>query len=111
MRSLFDLPAPAPALPSSPLLADVCEAKHLGNAESQVAFASVQPSTGKTRQDILAWLKRVRRGSPKEYAVAANRPLNTISGRWSELKRDGLIRPANTKHDGSMQYELNGDVT
>lgn len=97
-RSLFDEP-PKPSR-------DICARKHQGAAGSEAAFNRIRPHLSESHASILNWLRQVGPGTAKEYADYADRQLNTISGRFSELKRDGLILPTGEYRDGACIYRL-----
>lgn len=64
--------------------------------ESQGAYERVRPSIGDEQARILAWLRDRgdKGGTAREYALHAGKPLHAVSGRFSELAHDGLIRKA-----------------
>lgn len=90
MTSLFH-----PNLPVRPHFdgADICSNRHLGNPESIAAHSRVAPSLLTDRARVLDAIRASgSRGlTAKEYADNENVQLNTISGRFTELKRDGRI--------------------
>jgi hypothetical protein len=69
--------------------------------ESQAAFKRVTPTLRETHARILAWLEQrgAAGGTSKEFAAHEGVELHTISGRFSELKRDGKIRPNGVVRD------------
>jgi len=77
-------------------LLDVCRNRHLGNPQSVVA----NPSMGRKRRDK-AWVFEIIGSSKgvtsKEIALRMGRRLNCISGRISELKKEGLVRVDGTR--------------
>lgn len=84
-------------------LFDISENRHLGNAESQKAFKALQGVMPKMRQDALDWIKaRGQGGTSQEYADSLGVPINKVSGRFSELKRDGLIRKTGVRNRGGV---------
>jgi DNA-binding IclR family transcriptional regulator len=40
----------------------------------------------------------------KEYAEKSNKPLNTVSGRFTELARDGWIERTSERRDGAAVW-------
>ena len=86
--SLWDQPKPA---------VDITANRHGGNPESQAAFESRDRDGD--RQLVIEFLRR--RGdqgcTADEFAAHVGRQLNTLSGRFSELKRDGVIVPNGQK--------------
>lgn len=80
---------------------------------SQEAFERIKPHRDSERGQILAWLRErgADGGSAKEYAKEVGRPFNAISGRWSELKLKGRIRPTGLRRDGAMVYVVNPEVS
>ena len=73
---------------------DICQNKHGGNAESIEAFITT-PETCRTKQRLAIQLLARQRGlhgiTTDEAAEHFDAPPNSISGRLSELKRDGLL--------------------
>lgn len=89
-------------------LFDVCAARHKGNAES--VAANRRNSMHRTRQQAEV-LEAVRAAGEngltcRELAERWGVGMNTISGRFSELKRAGLIRNAGVR-DGCGVYVAN----
>jgi len=82
---------------------DICKNRHRGSEESIAAFRRMRPIAARNR--VMA---DIRRAGPqgitaKELAEHWNVGLNTISGRFSELKKDGLIRKIGVR-DGCGVY-------
>lgn len=73
---------------------DVCENRHGGNPESVEAFLSTPPDC-RTRQRIAIHKFAKSKGSygitTDEVAQELSVPPNSVSGRLSEMKRDGLL--------------------
>jgi hypothetical protein len=105
--SLFNFDAHGGAsVPKPP--EDITARKHGGNPQSEDAFQRQAPHIGRDQGEIMAWLmaRGDRGGTAKEYAHDAGRELNTISGRFSELKRDGKIVPTGERRDGCAVYRI-----
>lgn len=85
---------------------DVCERKHGGNAESQAAFERLSEHLTESRQDVLfAVSKKLDGGATsKEVADALGKPLNAISGRLTELAREGWIERTGERRDGAAVW-------
>jgi hypothetical protein len=89
--------------------ADITAGRHGGNPQSEAAHAKVQPTAAAERARVLEWLKHRGRGggSRKEYLDYVNtcdgttRGLNCVSGRFSELLREGLIAETGRTDAGS----------
>lgn len=62
------------------------------NEQSRAAHAVAAPHKGSVKAEIIAWLRRRGRGTCEEFCVESDRAVNAVSGRFFELKRDGLIR-------------------
>ena len=79
-------------------ISDVCWNRHRGNPQSIEA----NPAMRNKRRDR-AWVYEIIRCSKgvtsKEIANQMGRQLNCISGRISELKRDGMVK-VNGSRDG-----------
>lgn len=73
---------------------DVCENRHGGNSESMEAFVTT-PATCRKKQRMaiqaLAKQRGLRGITTDEVAQHFNATPNSVSGRLSELKRDGLL--------------------
>lgn len=77
---------------NTPDLFDICRNRHKGNEESHKANLRVNKKLQRERV-----LSAIRNAGPvgltcRELAELWDVGMNTISGRFSELKRDGLIR-------------------
>lgn len=88
---------------------DPCERKHRGSETSIAAHQKVVHSKQETYKKIMVLLKS--RGSfgatSKEIAYAFGVELNTISGRFSELKMMGWIKPTELRRGGASVLILN----
>lgn len=98
-QNLFNL---GPYGVSSPA-PDICSGKHGGAETSAEAFNAIAPSIATAQAAALAWLLSRGRygGTTKEYAAEVGKGLNEVSGRFSELKRDGLAVKTTGRRDGS----------
>ena len=70
---------------------DICANRHKNNPQSELAFKKVKLQ--KDRNTILDFLDKNNTGHSKQLARFMGKPLNCISGRISDLKKDGLIEP------------------
>lgn len=72
---------------------DICKSRHRGNTESDAAFDKTKDAIPHQRQKVFdAIQKRPKLGfTCKELAEMWGVGMNAISGRFSELKRDGMI--------------------
>lgn len=86
--------------------ADICQNKHGGNAESQAAFESVEHSITKMQSYVfLEVSKSLSKGiTSKEVAEALGKPLNAISGRLTELAREGWIDRTGERREGAAVW-------
>tara|TARA_R110000764_G_scaffold17520_2_gene48143 strand:+ start:479 stop:868 length:390 start_codon:yes stop_codon:yes gene_type:complete len=84
---------------------DICANKHQGNAESVAAHDSIKPSLPKRRMLILS-IFLTGRYTPKQVASMMLAQLNTISGRFTELKEMGLLEPTGDRVEGSAVLRL-----
>ncbi len=73
---------------------DPCAGKHGGNAQSEEAFTKIVADLPKRRAEVLAYVRREGKATTKTFARYMGHPeaVNRYSGRFAELKRDGLIR-------------------
>jgi len=82
---------------------DPCERKHKGNAQSIEAHKRVLHSKQETYKRIMALISS--RGefgaTSKEIAYAFGVELNTISGRFSELKAMRWLRESGERREGA----------
>ncbi len=87
------------------LLFDICETRHGGNAHSVAANKRADKLAD--RQAIIEFLRAHGKGYSKEIARAMKKPLNALSGRFSELKRDNVIEIIpNVSAEGCAIYRL-----
>lgn len=70
---------------------DICAGKHGGNEESEAAFERALNGMPNARMAVFKACWRPGGVSCRELAAEWNVDMNTISGRFSELKRDDLI--------------------
>ena len=86
---------------------DICENKHGGIWTSQKAFERAKPNMAKERlQVLMAVEKSLNEGiTSKEYAEQAGKPLNAVSGRFTELARDGWIVRNNETRGGAAVWQ------
>jgi len=86
---------------------DICENKHGGKFTSRAAFKRAQPKMSKSRQDVLFAVEMsLDIGlTAKEYAQKNGLQLNTISGRFTELARDGWIMQTDEKRNGCAVWK------
>lgn len=77
-------------------LADPCAGKHGGAPTSVAAWDAAKLTAGQRRQQILAWLhgRGAGGGTADEFAAEFDLTPNSISGRFSELAKQHLIRRA-----------------
>jgi len=78
-------------LPLPPTLPDVCRIKHGGHPRSEDANAVVHPHKNSIRRRIYEALRVWGPMTLDELVVALNLPIQTASGRVSELKQRNLI--------------------
>lgn len=80
-------------------LTDISKNRHGGNAESESAFHKISPRLPERRKIVLSLIRNA--GSKGLTTLEASELLettpNAISGRFSELKRDGLIEKIGTR--------------
>ena len=87
---------------------DICQSRHQGSEESVVAFETkIKPSLSQSRAKVLAAIKAAGQDgiTCKELAASWGVGMNKISGRFSDLKRAGLIAPAGPARDGSKPLQ------
>jgi DNA-binding transcriptional ArsR family regulator len=90
-----------------PDLLDICEGRHGGNEESAAAHRRAAKSTSYWRARILEEIRAAgHQGlTAKEAAVAIGKQLNTISGRFAELFKAGLIYRHGRRDGAAVNYE------
>lgn len=88
---------------------DITAAKHGGNAESEAAYMRASATMALRRAEVLALIKAIGRNGMtcKEVARVMGVEMHAVSGRISELKRDGLIRPNGERRDGGAVLVAN----
>jgi DNA-binding MarR family transcriptional regulator len=88
-----------PAEPSNSLgeLFDICSNRHKGNTESTAAFQSIRGRLTAQQQRVLNCIRNSEGLTCNEIAEKLGATPNEISGRCSELKRNGEIRKSGTR--------------
>lgn len=106
MPDLFDFAEPEPEpmarlVATVELVADPCAGKHGGAETSVAAWDAAAPHAESDCQQVLNWLGTCATLglTADEFAIAVGKPLNAVSGRFSQLKARGLI-VARAKNDG-----------
>lgn len=85
------------------LTADICRNRHDGNANSTKAFEKVKRSINPTRETILDLIGKLQNANLSrldEIAKRLGKEKNQVSGRFSELKKLGIIE---------VKKDLNGE--
>ena len=82
---------------------DICANRHGGNAESREAYNKAKHGRTKNCLRILRAIEAAGEHglTAKEYSATSGRPLNAISGRFTDLKKDKLIIKTGERRDGS----------
>ena len=72
---------------------DICRNRHRGNPESEAAFQALLPTLSNRRQEVLLIIRKsgFKGLTVHEVAEMLGTTPNAVSGRFTELKRDGLI--------------------
>ena len=85
-------------------LFDVCINRHHGNAQSSKAFESIRDSLTDKQEAALGYIRAqgARGATSQEYADSLSVSINVVSGRFSELKRDGMIAKAGSRNRGGV---------
>ena len=77
---------------------DICQNRHLGNAESVGAFQSIRDRLTKRQKQVLVVIRESSAGcTVDEIAQILWTTPNAVSGRCTELKIKGLIRKSGTR--------------
>ena len=76
---------------------DICARKHRGNAQSVAANETAKPTKARQRERVLQACKMFGGVTCRELADLWRVGMNQISGRFSELKREGLIEKVGTR--------------
>lgn len=73
---------------------------------SKEAYKRLKPHLADQQAQVLAWLreKGAEGGTSKEWARHVGKPLNSVSGRFSELHEQGLIRKSGRRREESMVW-------
>jgi hypothetical protein len=77
--------------------------RHGGNAESQAAYERLRGSLTRSQKEAADLYRGIYPESltSKEVARLLNKPLHSVSGRCTEGKQDGWLRPTDVVRDGS----------
>lgn len=102
--SLFDWPSKAARAAGR----DVCASRHRGNAESEAAFQRLAPKLSAAQNEVFCVieLEGPRGLTCKEAAEKLAVGMNAISGRFTELKKAGRIKPTGERRDGGAAYRV-----
>ncbi|MDQ3748033.1 MAG: hypothetical protein M3367_03295 [Acidobacteriota bacterium] len=85
---------------------DICENRHLNNAQSVEANRRASGTKLADREIIIRFLKLKGTGHAKQFALFLNKQLNAVSPRCSELLRDGIIERTGEVAEGCAIYQL-----
>ena len=83
---------------------DICAWRHLGNTESDAAFERIADELPKRRRRVYQYIKSrgLDGATAQECAEHFGIALHRISGRFSELKRDNMIRKIGVRNHGGV---------
>ncbi len=91
-------------------LDDICRNKHGGNDFSEAANERAHPKKAIMREQITAYMEVIApRVTMKDLCRAFDVFPHQISGRLSELKRDGVIEGTGDRRDGCEVLKLATD--
>lgn len=79
---------------------DITERKHKGNPASVDANKRAEPSKAVTRQLIYNWAKERKDFTLKEVCAALGKFPHQVSGRLSEMRMEGVIKPTGERREG-----------
>lgn len=81
---------------------DICTSRHQHNSHSQAAFQQIEPTLPEWRKKVLAFVRSCGQqgATSKEIAAHFGKTINELSGRRSELLRDGFLRETGESRDG-----------
>lgn len=81
---------------------DICTNRHQGNAQSQAAFQQLESALPEWRKRVLEFVRSCGQhgATSKEIAKHFGKTINELSGRRSELLRDGFLRETGESRDG-----------
>lgn len=71
---------------------DICTNRHKGNPESVEAFQSVKDRLTSAQKRVFDYIVLCQGATVDEIAIALDKTPNSISGRVTELLRDGKIK-------------------
>jgi predicted HTH transcriptional regulator len=84
---------------------DITSNKHGGNAQSKTAFDMVKQKLTLRQKIVLSWIALEQQATSKRVAELMRVPLNTISGRFTELKAAGKIQQVG-RRDGCAIWQV-----
>lgn len=92
---------------------DITVSRHRDSKASVEANARIRTSKSQDRAAVWALAVSLGEFTSKELAVQLDKPLNSISGRISELKAAGLIRETEYRRGGCavLRAARNGQPT
>lgn len=80
---------------------------------SREAFEKIRPHLATAQAELLVWLvaQGEQGGTMREYAAFRGVGFNCVSGRASELKAMGKIRPTGLRREGCAVYVANPEAS
>lgn len=92
------------AEPRAMPLLDICEGKHQGNTQSRDAFRRLADALPAARLRVMEYIaaQEEQGATAQECANALGVAIHKVSGRFSELKRDGLIVKIGVRDHGGV---------
>jgi hypothetical protein len=86
---------------------DICAGKHGGNIDSMIAWERIQEHVREVHTAILKIFAASKEPlAPKQVAAMLSVQFNTISGRFTELKQQGILRSTAQTWEHSRCLEL-----
>lgn len=79
---------------------DITANRHGGNAQSREAFEKIEAALPKMRNTVYAYVKAYSASGGftcRELGIVLQVGMNQISGRFTELRKDGLIKKQGTR--------------
>ncbi len=88
---------------------DITASRHRGNSASAQAFAESHDNHVRDRDVIYGLIERTADGlTSKEIGRILMKPINTFSGRLTELKQENRIKVATGRREGRQVHVKSG---